>query len=150
MIEEVATVIHSADGQVLLEAQRHSTCGSCAAKSGCGTAVFASTLGKKSSQFTAENTLNLQVGDKVLVGLHENALLLGSFIVYLLPIIGMFVFAVIGQWFMYQWFNVNNELIVIASAVAGFIVSLNVVKKFNRKIKNDIRFQPVLLKKMIV
>ncbi|MEJ2142497.1 MAG: SoxR reducing system RseC family protein [Gammaproteobacteria bacterium] len=149
MIEEVATVIDIHDGQVLLEAQRQSTCGTCAAKTGCGTAVFAKTLGKKSSQITTINTLNLQVGDRVLVGLHENALLLGSFMVYLIPIIGLFVFALIGQWFSQQWLNVENELWIIGFATAGFILALSFVKKFNRKIKNDSRFQPVLLKKLI-
>lgn len=149
MIEEVATVIDCRDGLVLLEAQRQSTCGTCAAKAGCGTAVFAKTLGKKSSQITAKNTLNLQVGDRVLVGLHENALILGSFMVYLIPIIGLFIFALIGQWFSQQWLNVENELWIIAFASAGFFLSLSFVKKFNQKIKNDKRFQPVLLRKLI-
>ena len=149
MIEETATVVQCSNGQAILEAQRQSTCGSCAAKSGCGTAVFAKTLGKKSSQFTVDNTLNLHVGDKVMVGLHENALLLGSFMIYLLPLAGLLLFAVVGKWFSQQVFHVETELLVIMFSVAGFLLSLGLVKKFNRKIKGDARFQPVVLRKLI-
>lgn len=150
MIEEVATVINCSGKQAILEAQRKSTCGSCAAKSGCGTAVFAKTLGKKSSRITVDNTLNLQVGDRVLVGLHENALLLGSSIIYLLPLIGLLVFALLGKGLSQQLFDIENELLVIVFAIIGFVLSMSLVKKFNQKVKTDPRFQPVLLKKLIV
>ena len=150
MIEEVATVIECSDEQAVLEAQRQSTCGSCSAKAGCGTAVFAKTLGKKSSQIMVDNTHNLQVGDKVLVGLHENALLLGSFVIYLLPLLVMFAFAVLGDLLMAHLFNVESELLVICFALTGFVMAMGFVKKFNIKIKNDARFKPVALKKLIV
>ena len=150
MIEEVATVIDCSGEQAVLEAQRKSTCGTCAAKSGCGTAVFAKTLGKKSSRITVTNTLNLQVGDRVLVGLHENALLQGSFIVYLLPLIGLLFFALLGKELSQQLFNIENEIPIIMFAITGFVLSMSFVKKFNQKVKTDSRFQPVLLKKLIV
>lgn len=150
MIEEIATVIECSGKQVVLEAQRKSTCGSCGAKAGCGTAVFAKTLGKKSSQITVDNTLNLQVGDRVLVGLHENAMLLGSFIVYLIPLLGLLIFAITGNWLIQQIYQEESEIVTIVFALLGFIFSMGLVKRFNRKIKTDPRFQPVLLKKFIV
>ena len=149
MIEETATVIQCSKGLAILEAQRQSTCGSCAAKSGCGTAGFAKTLGKKSSQITVTNTLNLQVGDKVMVGLHENALLLGSFVIYLIPLAGLLLFAIAGKWFSQQLLHIEGELFVISSSITGFLFSLWLLKKFNKKIKNDVRFQPVVLRKLI-
>jgi sigma-E factor negative regulatory protein RseC len=149
MIEEVATVIECSEQQALLEAQRQSSCGSCAAKAGCGTAVFANTLGKKSSRITVANTLNLQVGDKVVVGLQENALLLGSFMIYLLPLIALIVFAVLGKWLTGQFFNSNNEILVIGFAIVGFVLAIRIVKKFSARVKNDSSFQPVLLRKLI-
>lgn len=149
MIEEIATVIACSGQQAILEAQRQSTCGSCGAKAGCGTAVFAKTLGKKSSQITVENNLNLQVGDKVIVGLHENALLLGSFVIYLFPLLGMMLFALAGN-YISNYFSINNELLIIGAALIGFILTISFVKRFNAQIKTDPRFQPVILKKLIV
>ena len=150
MIEEVATVIKCSDEYAVLEAQRQSTCGSCGAKASCGTAVFVKTLGKKSSQIRVNNTLNLQVGDKVLVGLHENALLLGSFVIYLLPLLGLIIFSLLGNWLSQSYFNSDSELFVISFALIGFIVAMLFVKRFNNRAKSDDRFQPILLKKLIV
>lgn len=149
MIEETATVVECSNGQAVLEAQRQSTCGSCAAKSGCGTAVFAKTLGKKSSRITVDNTHNLQVGDMVMVGLHENALLLTSFVIYLLPLAGLLLFAITGKWLSQHLFILDNELLIVIFSIVGFLFSLRLIKKFNRKIKNDVRYQPVVLRKLI-
>lgn len=149
MIEETATVIGCQDNQALLEVQRQSTCGSCQAKSGCGTAVFAKTLGKKVSRISVNNTLNLQVGDKVTVGLQESALLTGSAIIYLLPLIIMLLSAVLGQWLAHHLFNNSSELLVIIFAIAGFAFAMKLISHASRKMKNDERFQPVLIRKLI-
>lgn len=149
MIEETATVVSCLNNQAKLEVLRQSTCSSCNAKSGCGTAVFSKTLGKKVSQVTVENTLNLQVGDKVVVGLQESALLTGSAIVYLLPLIMLLVFAILGQWVAKQFFANTTELMIVGFAGAGFVLAMKMVSRFSRKIKNDDRFQPVLIRKLI-
>ena len=149
MIEETATVVSCVDDQAKLEVQRQSTCSSCNAKSGCGTAIFSKSLGKKVSQVTVVNTMNLRVGDKVIVGLQENALLTGSAIVYLLPLVLMLVFAILGQFLSEKFFEYVSELMVIGFAAAGFIVALKLVNQFSNKIKNDKRYQPILIRKLI-
>lgn len=149
MIEETAIVVSCIDNQAKLEVQRQSTCSSCNAKNGCGTAVFSKKLGKKVSQITVANTLNLRVGDKVVVGLHENALLTGSMIVYLLPITLMLIFAILGQWLTEQFYGDVTELLVVGFAATGFIVALKLVNHFSNKIKNDNRFQPILIRKVV-
>jgi len=149
MIEETATVVSCVDNQAKLEVQRQSTCSSCNAKSGCGTAVFSKTLGKKVSQVTVENTLNLQIGDRVVVGLQESALLTGSAIIYLLPLIMLLAFAILGQWLSKQFFDNTTELMIVVFAGAGFILAMKMVNRFSQKIKNDDRFQPVLIRKLI-
>jgi len=148
MIEETATVIDCVDSQARVEVQRRSTCQSCNAKSGCGTAVFSKTLGKKVSQFTVENSLDLSVGDKVLVGMHENAFLTGSVIVYLLPLITMMLFALLGEWSAVLLYGYSSEAHTIVFATIGFIVGLRVISIFSLRIKNDTRYQPIAIRKL--
>ena len=150
MIEETATVIDCVDNQARVEVQRRSTCNSCNAKSGCGTAVFSKTLGKKVSQFNVENSLNLSVGDKVVVGMHENAFLTGSVIVYFLPLIMMMLFALLGEWGVKQIYGYSSEVLTIIFTVVGFIIALKMVSRFSLRIKNDARYQPVAIRKLNV
>lgn len=150
MIEETAIVISCQNMQATLEVQRQSTCGACNAKSGCGTAVFAKTLGKKVSQISIDNTMNLRVGDKVIIGLPENALLTGSAIVYLLPIIAMILFAMLGQWLSSQLLSHPSELLVIIFSISGFALAMKLVRYYSQLAKRDERFQPVLIRKLII
>ncbi|MGD8811179.1 MAG: SoxR reducing system RseC family protein [Thioalkalispiraceae bacterium] len=149
MIEETATVIGCEQNRARLEVLRQSTCNSCQAKSGCGTAVLSRTVGQKVSQITVENTLNLQVGDKVIIGLQESALLSGSFIVYLVPLLMMLVFAMLGQWVSNLLLTEASELLVIGFAIVGFVLAIKLTRRFSRKISNDVRYQPVMLRKLI-
>lgn len=149
MIEETATVVSCENNQAMLEVQRQSTCGSCNAKSGCGTAVFAKTLGKKVSQVSVNNTLNLQVGDKVIVGLQESALLTGSAIVYLLPLISMLLSAALGQWLANHLSDEPSEILAVSFAIAGFAAAMKLISHFSKQTKNNERFQLVLIRKLI-
>ena len=148
MIEETATVIDCVGNQVRVEVQRRSTCQSCNAKSGCGTAVFSKTLGKKVSQFTVENSLNLSVGDKILVGMHENAFLTGSVVVYLLPLLMMLLFALLGEWGAEHIYGYTSEAFTIIFTIVGFVIALKMISRFSLRIKNDARYQPVAIRKL--
>jgi len=96
MIEEQAQVIDIQEGQLILQAQTQSTCGSCAVNKGCGTSVLSKVVGRKFTQFQTENNIGAEVGDTVVVGIAEDALLKGSFAIYIMPILGMLIFALTG------------------------------------------------------
>ncbi len=122
MIEETAIVVDINGQQVLLETQRQSACQSCSVKSGCGTSTLASVVGKRSSQFVVDNSLELQVGDKVIVAIDENALVQGSLLIYLMPLIFMLLIGVLVETLF------ANEPLTIASVASGFVVSLFAVR----------------------
>jgi sigma-E factor negative regulatory protein RseC len=95
MIEEEAYVADIADGQVWIEKSRGSACSGCAES--CPSAVAGGLFGDKRVRMKLACDLPLRPGDKVLVGVDEAALAGASLRIYLLPLLGLFAGALLGQ-----------------------------------------------------
>lgn len=147
MITETATVIEIKNNETWVETQRQSTCGQCSASKGCGTSVLSKVIGNKFSRMKAINNINAKVGDEVSVGLNENVLLKGAFMAYLLPLMFLFAFSLIGQLISNKLNLGNNEVVIILFAALGFYLGLKKLNHFSKSIKNDEDFQPVILQK---
>ena len=147
MIEETATVVKCEGEFAWVEAQRQSTCGNCAANKGCGTSVLAKVVGKKVAHMKAINKVNAHVGDSVIVGMNEAALVKGSLAVYLLPLIFMMLFAITGNVVAVQmeW---KSEWVVILFAVIGLVTAGLWLRGFTRRIQHDNEYQPVVLRRL--
>lgn len=122
MIEETAQVVEVKDQQLLLQTQRQSACQACSVKSGCGTSVLSNVVGTRSSQFLVDKTLDLQVGDKVLVAVDENALVQGSLLIYFMPLIFM-----MSAGILVDYIFAAQGLTILATFV-GFFLALFVVR----------------------
>lgn len=149
MITENATVVLIENNQTWIETQRKSACGQCSANKGCGTSVLSKVIGNKLSKMRAINNINAQVGDEVIVGLNENSLLKGAFMTYILPLMYLFLFAIIGQFIGESFLSSNNELFVIFFSVLGFLFGMSQLKRFSKNISDNESYQPIILKKSI-
>jgi len=147
MIEETATVVKCEGEFAWVEAQRQTTCGNCAANKGCGTSVLAKVVGKKAARMRAINPFEAQVGDTVIVGMNEAALLKGSLAVYLFPLLFMMLFAITGNVVARQM-HWQAEPVVILFAVAGLLVAGIWLRRFTRRIQYDNVYQPVILRQV--
>jgi len=147
MITENATVVSIENNQTWIETQRKSTCGQCSASKGCGTSVLSKVIGNKLSKMKAINKINAQVGDEVIVGLNETSLLKGAFVIYMLPLLFLFLFSFIGQYITQNIGIANNELLVIVFAIMGFLLGMKKVKSFSSSIEKNENYQPVILRK---
>ena len=147
MIEETATVVKCEGEFAWVEAQRQTTCGNCAANKGCGTSVLAKVVGKKAARMRAINPIEAQVGDTVIVGMNEAALLKGSLAVYLFPLLFMMLFAITGNVVARQM-HWQAEPVVILFAVAGLLVAGIWLRRFTRRIQYDNVYQPVILRRL--
>ena len=85
MIEQQAIVTRSAAGQIWVKSQHNSACGGCAQLASCGTASLSKLLPQREMVVHCE--LNLQAGDQVRVVIDDAPLLLGSLLLYLVPIL---------------------------------------------------------------
>lgn len=147
MITEQAIVVSCTKDETWIETQRKSACGQCSANKGCGTSVLSKVLGNKFSKMKAINKIEAKVGDNVIVALNESTLLKGAFMTYMLPLLYIFAFSLLGQFAASLLSMQNNELLVIAFAILGFYFSLKKLKRFSLSIADDESFQPVIIKK---
>jgi sigma-E factor negative regulatory protein RseC len=148
MIEEQAIVVDSEGGYVWVQTQRKSSCESCSVKGGCGTGVLAKVLGTKVNQIKCLNNKQLKIGDQVVIGIDENALLSGSFLVYLLPLLLMLVSGGLAIGFSQLFFTGFKDLFAIAGSAVGLITGLAYAKKITQDRKYGSQYQPVILKKV--
>ncbi|MBF0255351.1 MAG: SoxR reducing system RseC family protein [Gammaproteobacteria bacterium] len=98
MIESDARVVAIEGGRTWVEADRRSSCGQCSASGSCGGSLFAELFGSRPVRVEVTNPIQAQVGQQVIVGLPEQAMLRGSLGLYLLPLVGLMAGALIGQW----------------------------------------------------
>lgn len=147
MIEETARVVAAEGEFVWVETQRQSTCGGCAARQGCGTATLAKVLGRRRTRVRALNRDAARVGDRVVVGIDEQALVRGSLAVYAVPLLGLLAGGVLGA-LLQTRLQLAGEALTLVAGVAGLIVGLLWVKGFTRRIRGDSRYQPVVLRRL--
>lgn len=151
MIEEHAQVIAVENNDVWVETQRRSACGQCAANKGCGTATLAKVLGNKRSQVRTlnPNATSVAVGDDVVIGINEQALVRGSLAIYMVPLLSLFVFGLLGQVLSVQLLMTNHDILPIVLGLAGLLAGFVWVRRFTRGIANDERYQPVLIRRVL-
>lgn len=114
MIEERGRVVSVEPGAAWVETIRRSTCGSCQARAGCGQALLERLgSGGRRGFLRVISDHRVQVGDEVVIGLPEDAVLKASALMYVLPLLMLFLFAACAD------LAGLAELWVIALAVAG-------------------------------
>lgn len=148
MLEESAQVVYVKGADVWVETQRKSACSSCEAQNGCGTSILSKVLGKRRSLIRVLTGLDLQPGDRVVVGIREQALVRGSVAVYAVPITLMLLGAIGGELGAQQNLWSSGEPASIVLGLAGLGAGLYWLSRFTRQIRNDHEYQPVVLRKL--
>lgn len=145
MIEEKAIVVAIEDEYALVQTQRKSTCQSCSVRSGCGTSVLAKVFGLRVSQIKVCNTLDVKIGDEIVLGINDNALVQGSLLIYALPLVLLLSFSIAGEfWARSQ--NLNTELVSILSALLGFVIAVFITRHSLLKSDFKNKMQPLMLR----
>jgi sigma-E factor negative regulatory protein RseC len=150
MIEESAQVVavEGTSGEyVWVETQRQSTCGGCAANQACGTATLAKVLGKRRTRVRALNQSGAQLGERVIVGIDEAALIRGSLAVYAMPLLALLAGGIVGA-LLSERLQVAGESLTLGLGIAGLVAGLLWLKGFARRIRDDSRYQPVVLRRV--
>lgn len=140
MIEEQGCVVGVEQGAVWVETLRKSACSGCSNSVGCGQGLM-DRLGVRGRHVTvrALSNLQLRVGDVVVIGVREGFLVRGSFLVYLLPLLGIFSCSVLAQ-----EFGLDEPLVILAG-VLGFGFACGMVGFLSWHAKDDLEAQPRVL-----
>ena len=142
MLQETGRIVAIDKDAVWVEAIRRSTCGSCAARSGCGQPLLARMSGQTShirvlldkyspSRYSVNQTVSFAIPNDIVVR--------GSALVYLLPLVVMLVFAGIAHTYFLQ------EGITMLSATIGFLAGGLWVYWHSKHHCNDRRRHPVII-----
>lgn len=145
MIEENAIVVATEGEFAWLETERKSTCGSCAARKGCGTGVLAKVVGRKMTRVVALNRAGAHAGDTVIVGIDERSLVRGSLAVYAAPLLALFAGALLGEYWLGSWVGEPGAMV---GGIAGLLAGLAWLRRFSRRSRTDPRYQPVVLRRL--
>lgn len=115
--------IISLDGQfAYVQVQKQSGCHGCASSGTCGTSALARYFSDSSrGLIKVNNTVGGAVGDRVELSLDESQLVKHAFMAYGLPLLGLFVFAVLFKALGLQFFNLNELYQDIAAIIGGLL-----------------------------
>jgi sigma-E factor negative regulatory protein RseC len=139
MVEESGIVLSVSDGFAEVETVRTSSCTACQAKSACGHHAIAKVSSSNRMRMMVSDTLASQVGQEVVVGIPEDTLLKASIWMYLVPLLGLVLGAVLPS-------LVSDESIFAAiGSILGLATGLYFARKVSLAHVNDPDFQPKIL-----
>ncbi|MDQ7073907.1 MAG: SoxR reducing system RseC family protein [Gammaproteobacteria bacterium] len=146
MIEEQACISELDGDYAWVEVERRSACGSCAVSGGCGTSVLANVLGRRMSRIKVLNSISAGLGDSVVVGIPDAALIQGSLAVYAAPLLSMLLFAILGEQLIEepQWVEIGS----IFGGLLGLGLGFFWLRYYTRRISKNPHHQPVILRKV--
>jgi sigma-E factor negative regulatory protein RseC len=147
MIEEQAVVISSEGAFARVEARRSNVCGPCGSKSVCGVSALAKLFGKRRGSLRVRNPIGAGPGDRVVVGLDESVLTTGSFVIYIVPLLTLVIFAVVGQWLAGVLAFESAEPMAIAGGLLGLWLGLSAARSYTSRTGRDDRYHAVILRK---
>ena len=118
-VEGIAQVVALEGDRAWLVPEQTSSCGGCASSSVCGSKGIGTIATRlEARRFQLVNDYGLRIGDRVVVGIRENALIKASITAYALPL-----FTLLGAGALAQWWA-GSDLITMAAMFAGLAAGL--------------------------
>lgn len=142
MIYEQGVVVAVAPDAVWVETVRASTCGACKAKSACGHHLINQQQSGQRARLCVPVTAasQYQVGDAVTLGLPEGALMRGALWVYGLPLLLLFLGALIGASLPVTAIDASAVL-GMGGLLAGFVIN----RVLSHRSGHNQAYQPALV-----
>ncbi len=145
MLTEVGRVVAVEEQAVWVETIRKSTCGSCAAQAGCGHGLLNRLGDGRANRVrvlpgTAAPE-DCRLNDQVRISIPESLLLRGSFVVYILPLVGMLGGAAVAT----TVYPGAGDVPAFTGAALGFLCGLALVRWHAIRHRDDRSLQPTLV-----
>lgn len=143
MIEEIAVISKIEQHQVYVESRQNSACSGCIQKEACATSVLDKFFKKRSVAVDVDTQLKLEIGDKVMVAINEAVLLRASLLLYLLPLLVMFISTLMGEWLL-----PDGQLSLAIIAISSLLTSLFLIHQYQHSYLMNYSLRPVITKKL--
>lgn len=139
MIKEWATVVSWENGEALLRCDVKASCSSCASRAGCGTRLLNKLGPQNHHLLSVTSEQPLVEGQKVELGIAEGSLIGSALLVYMSPLVGLFIVAAIFQGLF------ASDLAAFCGAILGGVGGFLIARGFSAKLTHRADWQPVIL-----
>ncbi len=140
MLQEQGVVVAVEPGAIWVETVRASTCGACKAKAGCGHHLINEQQSGQRARLRVPSQDSHQVGDTVNVELPEGALMRGALWVYGLPLVLLFIGALLGSALAIETVDASAIL-----GMAGLFLGFAINRVMSRRAGHTLAYQPRLI-----
>lgn len=145
MIEVEAIVSTVNNGRYWVQSMPDKACSGCSQSAGCSTSVLNKMVKRHALEVNSD--FSLSQGDKVLIGVEEGRLIKGSALVYLFPLLALFIGAGLGLLWA-EWFTILDADLLSAISAFGFLfVALLLNNKIQFLLFSQSLICPVVIKK---
>ncbi|WP_421550643.1 SoxR-reducing system protein RseC [Kluyvera intermedia] len=139
MIKEWATVIAWDNGMAQVSCDVKTSCNSCSSRAGCGTRVLNKLGPQTSHTISVPSAEPLVAGQKVELGITESSLLGSAMLVYMSPLIGLFVVASLFQVLF------GSDIAALCGAILGGVGGFLIAKGFSPRLAARETWQPIII-----
>jgi sigma-E factor negative regulatory protein RseC len=148
LLEEIGRIVaYDTSGWVRVSVTLKSACNHCSNSDNCGTSAVAKAFSIKTQEFSLPTNKRYPVGDLVKLGLPGSVILKAAALVYMLPLLGLFLGAVIGQmltdFVFIQTLASDSDYLAILFGLVGAGLSWRIGKHFALKLES--RAQPIII-----
>lgn len=149
MVETEAVVIARDGDRIQVEAAASGGgCGKCQTSGGCGGGRSLLGIRPGATRLEVAADLDVQPGDRVLVGLPDSGFLRASAALYMVPLAGMFAGAGLAQWLGQQLALASVDVLTLLGGMAGLGAGFAWQRGFGRRFSADPAHRPRLLRKL--
>ncbi len=141
MITENGIVTSATDSTAWIKTIRSGACEHCSTRNSCGTAE-----NQKEMIVTVQNTLKVEKGDHVLIGLETGPVLFLTFLLYVFPIILLTIGALIGN-SIAPVIQMDPSIISMIFGFSFFGLSFYFIRKKNNSMSNKDKYKPFIVRK---
>ena len=150
MMEELAKVVRCDNsGWVTVSVELKSACNHCSSSESCGTSAVAKAFSSKTQEFSIASTEQFAEGEMLKLGLPESVILKAAALVYLLPLLGFFLFASLGQFLAVLGqvsMGFNTDIMAMSLGGVGTVTSWFIGRRYAKHIEQDA--QPVIVARL--
>lgn len=139
MMREWATVVSWQNGVATLHSEMKTSCSSCSARKGCGSHMLNKLGPKNAHVMKVASAEPLAAGQRIELGIAEKSLLSSALLVYMTPLVGLFLVAGLFQALF------HSDLAAVAGALLGGVGGFIIAKGFSSYLGKSASFQPVIL-----
>ena len=134
MKNEEGIVVEILGTTVRMKVGKHTECKDCGACPGNDSAII-----------TVRNEIDAKVGQRVTFRVKDSSEVKGAFVVFVLPMTGIFIGALLGN-HIGKLANFNTDFGMVIGGLIGFLLSLLIVKRFDKAVGKNERYLPVITK----